>query len=209
MVRRALLLVFLALPAYAAPAAKIYDVDWKVDGAITLGAGLAGLVPYLFADKIIDYRCPCSPGEVNGFDRGSIGRNSPTARFFSDVLFGTSVGIAVLADGLQTEWKSPFLDDMLVLAEVLAVNGALNSLVKHTVQRPLPVTYSGQDPAIQREPEGYRSFYSGHTSNVFAALGFFAYTTEQRTPGRIWPWVVFGAGGAATALLRVEGGRHF
>src|SRR4051812_32937881 len=86
-------LLLLFFSTVAAAADKIYEVDWTRDSVVTLGAGLVTAIPYLFAKDLITFRCPCDPNEVNGFDRGVIGRNGATARVASD---GMNVG-SVLA----------------------------------------------------------------------------------------------------------------
>jgi membrane-associated phospholipid phosphatase len=59
------------------------------------------------------------------------------------------------------------------------------------------------------QPGGYRSFYSGHVSNVVAALSMTAMTLELRHHQHIWPWLVVAAIGAMVAAERVAAGRHF
>ena len=70
---------------------------------------------------------------------------------------------------------SVLLEDATVYVDTLSVNGALVTAAKYIVQRPLPRTYAG-DPALVNQPGGYRSFYSGHTSLVVAALSATAVT---------------------------------
>jgi membrane-associated phospholipid phosphatase len=90
----------------------------------------------------------------------------------------------------------------------MAVNGLLLTAAKFITQRPLPRTYAG-DPSLINRPEGYRSFYSGHTSNVFAALSATAMTIRLRYGEKTWPWVVTAVLGSSVAVERVADGRHF
>ncbi len=188
---------------------SVYHVSPAVDIPVTLGAGLAVALPYLQADRLIKPRCPCNPHEVNAFDRGAIGNKSPLAKSLSDV----SVGIVLVAPlafdaidlgGLNDAWA----EDALVFGETLAINGALVTLSKFLVQRPLPRTYAG-DPSLIDRPEGYRSFYSGHTSLVFAGLSATAMTIRYRYGEQTWPWVLTGVLGTSVAIERVADGRHF
>ncbi|HSS39052.1 MAG TPA: phosphatase PAP2 family protein, partial [Polyangia bacterium] len=85
--------------------------------------------------------------------------------------------------------------------------GAFVTLTKFTVQRPIPRVYS--DPAEARDTGNYRSFYSGHTSNAFAALSAAAVTIDARY-GLTWqPWVVTLLVGGSVAVERVLAGYHF
>ncbi len=115
------------------------------------------------------------------------------------------LAIDLLAVGANEVW----VEDAVVFSEVLALNGALVTLAKYTVQRPLPRVYAGQDPALARSPGGYRSFYSGHTSITFAALFATAYTIDARYGQGAWPWIGATAIGTAVAVERVAAGRHF
>jgi membrane-associated phospholipid phosphatase len=96
----------------------------------------------------------------------------------------------------------------VVFSQTLAVNGALVTAAKFLVQRPLPRTYAG-DPSLIDRPEGYRSFYSGHTSLVFAGLSATAMTIRLRHGTKVWPWIVTGLVGTSVAVERVADGRHF
>ncbi len=124
-----------------------------------------------------------------------------------------SAGVAIVAplalDLLDVGASEAFVEDAVVFSEVLALNGALVTVAKYTVQRPLPRVYAGQDASLARSPGGYRSFYSGHTSVTFAALFATAYTLDLRHNQGAWPWVAATAIGTAVAAERVAAGRHF
>ena len=105
--------------------------------------------------------------------------------------------------------SKPFLEDTVVFAETLLVNGAVTNLAKYTVQRPIPRVYSPGTPAYVSSPSDYRSFFSGHTSSTFAALTAMSMTWTLRHGGTWWPWVVTGVVGTSVALERVFAGRHF
>jgi membrane-associated phospholipid phosphatase len=106
--------------------------------------------------------------------------------------------------GVNDVWAA----DAEVFTETLVVNGALVTAAKYIVQRPLPRTYAG-DPNLINQPGGYRSFYSGHTSLVFAGLAATAMTMRLRYGEKVWPWVVTGVVGTSVAIERVADGRHF
>jgi membrane-associated phospholipid phosphatase len=202
------LLLALAL-TQAVPPKSVYHVSAAVDIPVTVGAGLVLAVPNFYADRLIKPRCPCDPNEVNAFDRGAIGNQSTTAAKLSDVTVSVAILAPLAFDAVdlggfnQTWWE-----DAVVFGEVLAINGALVTAVKYIAQRPLPGTYAG-DPSLIDSPEGYRSFYSGHASNAFAALAATAMTIRLRYGEKTWPWIVTGVVGTSVALERVAAGRHF
>jgi membrane-associated phospholipid phosphatase len=201
-----------AAPSSASTAAtrprEVYRVDPAVDGAIIAIAGLGNLVPWLLEDQLIDLRCPCDSGEVNRLDRWAIGLHSDAAADASNATLYLALLAPPLADWAVLGRSRALVEDLTVFAETLAVNGALDALVKYTVQRPIPRAYEG-DPAYVREPGSYRAFWSGHTSATVAALTTAAWTIRLRYGERVWPWFVAGAAGASVAVERVWGGHHF
>lgn len=188
---------------------SVYSVDPFIDGPLIAGGALAVAIPYAFASRLITPRCPCDPAGINAFDRHVVGNSSPFLDSFSDATAGAALIAPVALDLLDVGASGVFLEDAAVFSEVLALNGALVTFAKYTVQRPLPRVYAGQDPALARRPGGYRSFYSGHTSVTFAALFATAYTLDLRHQQGAWPWLAAAAVGTAVAVERVAAGRHF
>jgi membrane-associated phospholipid phosphatase len=201
------LFVALAWNTAQQPAA-VYRISPKIDIPVTISASLVLVLPYAYADRLIKPRCPCDPREVNAFDRPAIGNKSPTAKTLSDVTVGAVLIVPLALDALDLGLSRPWLDDAVVFAQTLLVNGALVTAVKFIVQRPLPRTYAG-DPSLIDRPEGYRSFYSGHTSFVFAGLSATAMTMRLRYGEKVWPWIVTAIVGSSVAIERVADGRHF
>jgi membrane-associated phospholipid phosphatase len=187
---------------------SVYRISPKVDLPLTIGASLAVVLPYAFADRLIRPRCPCTPQEVNSFDRPAIGNTNVFAGTLSDATAGAVIILPLVADAFDVGLSHPLIEDGAVFTETLAVNGALVTAAKYIVQRPLPRTYAG-DPNLINKPAGYRSFYSGHTSLVFAALSATAMTIRRRHGEKTWPWIVTGVVGASVAIERVADGRHF
>lgn len=188
----------------------VYHVKPSVDIPVTLGVAMGSLFAYLYAGNLITPRCPCDPNEVNGFDRGAIGNTSDAARALSDLTATAAIAVPLIADAvaLKQGGRRAFTDDAIVFMQTLAVNSALVSVAKYIAARPLPRTYAG-DPNLINRVEGYRSFYSGHTSLVFAALSASAMTVHLRYGAKTWPWVVTGVVGGSVAIERVADGRHF
>ncbi|HEY0706286.1 MAG TPA: phosphatase PAP2 family protein [Polyangia bacterium] len=189
---------------------SVYEIDPLIDGPIILAGAAATAVPYALATRIIDPRCPCDRREVDAWDRSVIGNRSHVAGLISDLAVGAAVIVPVAFELLGT--RRPYLtliEDLTVYAEVLAINGAAVTLVKHWIQRPLPRTYEGTDDHLVTTPYGYRAFYSGHTATAFAAMTAAAMTAGYRHGHRWWPWLATIAVGSTVAVGRVLGGHHF
>jgi membrane-associated phospholipid phosphatase len=173
------------------------------------GLALAGaIVPNQFPTRLIRTRCPCDAASVNAFDRVAIGMDSKSAGLVSDATVALSVAVPAIADAIRLGPTAALRDDLVVLAETVALNSALVTGVKYLVQRPLPLTYAGKD-GLARQAQGYRSFYSGHTSTAVAALTAAAWTLQLRDGPQAWPWIVTGLAGASVAAERILAGRHF
>lgn len=196
-----------AEPASGRAAASPYQVHLALELPLTAGLFAAAGLPYLFP-HLITPTCPCDPASVNRFDRIAIGHRSAAAATASDVTVALALALPPAADALRLGLGAPLAADLVVLAETLAVNSALVVAAKYAVRRPLPLTYDG-DPRYVRSQRGYRSFYSGHTSTVVAALTAGAWTLRWEDGERGWPWAVVALGGASVGVERVLAGRHF
>lgn len=205
----ALLVATAAPPEALQPAPRsVYQVHLAADVPIAATSLLAIAIPYAFAGTFIHPRCPCDPGEVNALDRHVIGNHNKLLDDASDATAGIATVAPLLLDALDVGFSTPLLEDAAIYGEALAVNGAFVTAAKYIVQRPLPRTYAG-DPALINQPGGYRSFYSGHTSLVVAALSVSAVTLGLRHGQHTWPWLVVAAIGGMVAAERVAAGRHF
>lgn len=188
--------------------ASVYQVSLPVDGTLTVVAGLGIALPYAFSNQLLRPSCPCDPRSVNAFDRAALGQHSAVADVLSDVTVGLAWLLPMLGDSIDTRVSRAFYEDILVYAETLAVNGALVTGAKYLVARPLPLAYGGV-PGLVSSPNGYRSFYSGHTSNAAAATMFAAMTLRLRHGEHVWPWLLATAVTLSVGTERVVAGRHF
>jgi membrane-associated phospholipid phosphatase len=212
--------VTLATLSLAGPAAaqsdsagSVYRLNWTAD-LTTIGVSAAAwLVPQLFLDQIVTPKCPCDRADVPFFDRAALGRSSAGARTGSQVAV---VGMLLVPPALDVldvrlrggSWANVG-EDVVVMGEALLVNGALNELVKVTVQRPRPFTYHG---AALDDRDSYLSFYSSHSSSAFAVGMAYATTFSLRHPDSPYRgpiYVAVAAGGATTGALRILAGKHF
>ena len=159
---------------------EVYGIHPVVESSMVAATAAGELVPLVFADDLIRERCPCNPDEVDAFDRPVIGNQDPLANAASNWELASALAAPLALDAWDIGLSPAFAEDALVYAETLTLNGALVTLAKYVYQRPLPRVYAGQDPQLEQEPGGYRSFYSGHTSFTFAALTAASLTQNER-----------------------------
>src|SRR4051812_7949005 len=138
--------------------ASIYKVDPIIDGAVIFVSVASVIGIYTLGAGSIDVSCPCDRNQVNAFDRPAIGNNSDVAARISDVTVSLALLAPVALDWLALRRARPYLEDLTVYAETIAVSGLLVSIAKQLTQRPFPRTYAG-DPNLVDTPNGYRSFY--------------------------------------------------
>lgn len=183
------------------------DLAWDIPVSVLAAAGV--VVPYVTANSLIHPRCPCSATEVPGFDRWAIGYSSDAVDTLSTVTTGLAIVAPLVVDLVDVGASTAFLEDTAVFAETLLVNGALVSLAKYTVQRPVPRAYSPALPEVVSSSSSYTSFYSGHTSITFAALTAASMTWTLRHGPAWWPWVITVVVGTSVGLERIYAGQHF
>lgn len=212
-----------ALPAHAGDSGNRspFEIDLRVDLPVTLACGVLSEAPVLFRDELQGPWCglDCEPGTVNAFDRNVIGNDLEGAAITSDIMVISNIAlphVAGLLDQLVSEpvdgW-SGYGKDTLVLLETLAVNMAVNQVVKYAVRRPRPYVYDHDVSDAERTTsEAAVSFYSAHTSNSFCMATAYSYIFTLRHPDSplvIPVWLSTHALAAGTAGLRVFAGKHF
>lgn len=215
----------IAPPAGAAQSGSPFALRLAVDLPVTLGAGAIAAVSELAKSELPGPQCgggSCDPQRINPLDRLSIGSHSQAARTASDVLLGANLGLPFVLDFFDVLGNHPrdgwrgYGKDVLVLAEVFAVNASLNALVKYAVRRSRPLVYDPDPEAFTAEeradPDAALSFYSGHSSFSFSMATAYSYLFMRRHPGSplvIPVWVISESLAATTAALRVVAGKHF
>jgi membrane-associated phospholipid phosphatase len=190
------------------PPRTVYDVHLAVDIPVTVVAGSMGLVRVLFEDQLARKSCPCDPSGLNALDRGTVGNHSEAASVAANVTVYGVMAALPLADLIDLGWGRTWGEDLMVYAETVAVDTALQNATNFIVSRPRPRTYAG-DPAFVNSGEGYLSFYAGHVSTAFATLSTAAFTIRHRYGERIWPWVVTALVAGSVGFERVASGHHF
>jgi membrane-associated phospholipid phosphatase len=197
-----------------------YEVDWLLDIPLTLTAGALGIAPTL-AGEIGGPACgaACDPTAVNRLDRGVVGNRSGAADTASTWIPYAGFVVLLATKTLDTMKEKPpdgfygFAVDLAVFFEVQAVNLALNNAVKYAVRRPRPYAYDRGTPVAKRTAtEASLSFWSLHTSQMFAGAAATSYTYMLRHPGHwmvVPTWIVSCGLGATVAYLRVRSGNHF
>jgi membrane-associated phospholipid phosphatase len=189
--------------------ASIFELNVPVDATV-IGASVAlAIVPPVFGDSIVSPSCPCNPSSVNAIDRRSIGNASSAAATLSDLTTIAAIAAPVGYELATLGLSRAFVEDMVVFGQTVLVSNALVSVVKLAVQRPRPETYATTNRAKLEATDGYLSFYSGHTTNTFAALSAAAMILHLRYDTGVWPWVVTAMVGGSVAIERVLAGKHF
>lgn len=209
------LVLALATPAAAQSDKSPYEVSPITELSLSLGVGLTSvLVPALvFHEDFDEPPCgECDPFSLNRFDRPVTGYWSPAAQRASDVTVGLLMLSPYLLSGLEGvdgEWTK----DAVVYTESLAVSLVITQLIKYSVRRARPFTYGDDAPHAKKlRYDSTLSFSSGHSSLAFTAATVAAYTWQLRHPHGSSKYVVWGGTmslAAATASLRVIGGKHF
>lgn len=188
---------------------SVYQLDLWWDLPVSAVAAAGVLVPFLTTNTLVHPSCPCSASDVPWFDRWAIGHANDAADTVSTVTAGLAIVAPLVLDLVDVGASRDFLEDTVVYAEALLVNGALVSLAKYSVQRPVPRAYAPAHADVVSSPSSYTSFYSGHTSVTFAALTAMSMTWTLRHGAAWWPWVVTVVVGTSVALERIYAGAHF
>ena len=187
-----------------------FRVSWKNDGLVLGAASLVALLGRPVRERLIEPHCfPCDEEGVNPLDREVVRWHSRSLDTLSYALEIAAL-ITPVASSLREQGPSRnLLKDLLVYAEVIALNSAANIVVKSVVARPVPRVYTNRFPELQRQARGYGSFYSGHCAHTTGALAANAAMGRLRGRKGIWPWMLVAGGATLMSAARVGAGRHF
>ncbi len=194
-------------------------IDWRVDGAITAAAFAFWGGTQLFESRLAPAHCRwCDPGSLDASVRGTLRWNDTSAANLASNLGAyllvpvTSLGL--LALDAQREGRLGELPaDGLVIAEAVALNGAVTQIVKFAVGRERPFVHAlpaEQKPLTAHPADNNVSFYSSHTSFAFS-LAVSTATVASMRHQRWAPliWAVGLAGAAVVGYLRIAADQHY
>jgi membrane-associated phospholipid phosphatase len=193
--------------------------DWRVDGAVTAAAFAVWGGTQLFESKLAPSVCRwCNPGSVDASLRDALRWNDTSAANLASNLGAylfvplTTLGLLAL-DARREDRLAELPADGLVIAEAVALNGALTQIVKFAVGRQRPFVQAlpaDQRPLTAHPADNNVSFYSSHTSFAFSlavSTGTVASMRAQRWAPLIW--AVGLAGAAAVGYLRIAADQHY
>lgn len=195
-------------PLLEAPPREVYRLQLAVDIPILAAGASAALLRAYLVQHQVRKRCPCSTGELDFLDRGTVGNHSQAAGLASDITVGVALAAPPLIDLFALGANRAFAEDLTVLTETVLVSTLLQQIANFGLQRPRPRTYAGE-PSYVHGGKGYLSFYAGHVTNTAAALSAASFTIGRRYDEHVWPWVVTGVVTASVGVERVLAGQHF
>jgi membrane-associated phospholipid phosphatase len=193
--------------------------DWRIDGAVTAAAFAFWGGTQLFESSLAASNCRwCNPGSIDASVQGALRWNDTSAANLASnlgaYLFVPLTSLGLLALDAQQEGRLGELPgDGLVIAEAVALNGALTQIVKFAVGRERPFVHAlpaDQKPLTAHPADNNVSFYSSHTSFAFAlavSTGTVASMRRTRWAPAIWAAGLVSA--AAVGYLRIAADQHY
>ncbi|MET0388476.1 MAG: phosphatase PAP2 family protein [Polyangiales bacterium] len=169
-----------------------------------------------WCDRAPDGRDTLNPIDA-GVRRALLWRDTGTGDLLSHVAAYGLVPLAAAGTLALAQWHEGTLHgltvDLLIVLEASALALAASQIVKFSTARPRPFVHArdamGRDPAAGSSDDNV-SFYSGHSSAVFAVA--VAAGTVACMRGYRWAhgvWIAGLALAAGTAYLRIASDRHY
>ncbi|HAA22628.1 MAG TPA: hypothetical protein DCP28_29120, partial [Cytophagales bacterium] len=153
------------------------------------------------------------PTTINSFDRGATTNLSDPINTISDLgllVGGVSPWLLYLDPAVRADkW-----DVALMSLEVTMVNLAFTQTAKVFSRRFRPYMYNPDYPLEDKvgDPDGFHSFWSGHTSIASSMSFYTAKVFNDYHPQSPWRFAVWGAAiavPAVTGWARVGAGKHY
>ncbi len=197
---------------------KPYYLSWRTDAPILAGnVGVLGLGMYLKQKKPAltpEQIQELDPNKgVPKFERFVQNNWSVPAQKGSDVFLYTAPVLPALLLIDPDFRKNSFKEGAVISIETFLTNTALTYLVKETVKRKRPFVFNPEAPMSKKlAKDATSSFYSGHTSTVAAMSFMTAKMYVDHHPDSNAKPIIWGTAAllpAATAFLRVRGGKHY
>lgn len=215
--------------AFSAPAvensasvpSRHYDVSVRLDVPLMLGIALTsalGVYQYYGMDRVPagDLR---AEADFLPWDRPFVGRYSEWATVVSR--YSAAFGVAPLALAGYSWYRGDadghdFGAFTLMFAEAIALQNALNQIVRSSQLWPRPYIYAksgkGAEKAKEAHGEAYGSFYSGHASAAFTVATFTGEWFSEIYPNSKYKALVWASSytlAAGVGILRVVAGKHY
>ena len=217
----ALLLGLVATPARAQTPTPGHALRWDptADAVVTVGGAMAWTISEILKPELAPARCHwCGVDSVDARVRDAlVWRDTASAGRLSDITAFAltplaALGLNALAAGHDGATASLGEDTVLVV-EAWVIAGDATQLAKMLVGRERPFVHEltpDQKLLTSRPADNNVSFFSGHTSSVFALAA--AAGTVATMRGYRWAPLVWSGGGAVaatTAYLRIAADRHW
>lgn len=202
-------------------APRHYDVSVRLDVPLALGIALTsalGVYQYYGMERV-------SAGDLRAksdflpWDRPFVGRYSEWATVVSHYTGALAVVPLALAGGSWYKGDADACDFgafTLMFAEAVALQNALNQIVRSSQLWPRPYVYAksgkGAEKAKEARGEAYGSFYSGHASAAFTVATFTGEWFSEIYPNSNYKALVWASSYALAAgvgILRVVAGKHY
>lgn len=184
--------------------------------AIAVGGTIYISSETFLKDKLAADECRfCAPNALDRSLRDALVWSAPARAHSLSNLFGFVVtpalelSLVALASSGVDDRAARVLDDAIPVIESGVLAALLNQTVKFAVARRRPFVAFG-DPSLPPDVDDNTSFYSGHTTLVFA-LATTAGVVAHRRGYRLAP-VIWASGyilGATTGYLRIAADRHY
>jgi membrane-associated phospholipid phosphatase len=189
---------------------RSFTISWQTDGVVLAAASAVALLGRPVRERLVEPRCfPCDEEAVNPLDREVVRWRSRSLDALSYVLEIAALITPVVSSLRRHGPSRNLFGDLLVYAEIIAINSAANIVVKTVVARPVPRVYTPLFPELEREARGYGSFYSGHCAHTTGALMANAVIGDLQGRRALWPWMLVAGGTVFMSAARVRAGRHF
>jgi len=193
--------------------------DWKVDGAVTVTALAFWGGTELFKGRLAPATCRwCQVDSLDSSVRDALVWSDTSAANLAGnigayaIMPLAGVGLTALAAAHDGR-RSDIAGNTLIIAEAVALSGALNQIVKFAAGRERPFVHAlpADEKSLTADPaDNNVSFYSSHTSFAFAmatASGAVASMRRYRLAPVVWAVGLVSA--AAVGYLRIAADRHY
>lgn len=180
-----------------------------------ISLSIAGLSAYIGPRKVytVEEMKALHVSNLYSIDQISVGKNSKTAKFWSDSIQNGSIVLAIAAAlGFYFRKKQQLLRSLLFVGLTLSLNVAGINLAKNLIARPRPWMYleSFQEKGVVKYTD-MLSHFSGHTCTAFAMLSAFFILTipflrkEEKILLGSFLFII----ASTCGWLRIEAGYHY